>query len=130
MICNKCTRPAATDTNYCSKCEETTPKRRKTYQCERGTCPHIESGNLAVARFIESGTHISKTKGYIDLPGEDPKLLRLTAERLRSFAPTAGKAASAFLRVADVAENHARRGWLHQLAECALDVDMENLGEE
>jgi len=130
MVCQKCGHEASPVSDWCKKCERTTLRKRKSYGCSQNTCTHVESGNLAVARFIESGTHISKTKGYVDLPGEDPKLLRLTAERIRSFAATAGKAASAFHRVADTAEIHARRGWLHQLAECALDVDEEELGEE
>lgn len=130
MVCQSCSHEASPDTDYCKNCERTTLRKRKSFACSQNTCNHVESGNLAVARFIESGTHISKTKGYVDLPGKDPDLLRLTAVRVRSFAAAAGKAASAFHRVADTAEKHARRGWLHQLAECALDVDVEELGEE
>ena len=130
MVCQKCGDDASPDTDYCKKCERSTLRKRKAYPCSQNTCSHVLSGNLAVARLIETGTHISKTKGYVDLPGEDPDLLRLVATRIRSFAANAGKAASAFHRVADTAEQHARRGWLHQLAECALDVDEEGLGEE
>jgi hypothetical protein len=130
MVCSKCALAATPDSNYCKSCEQVTKKKRKSRLCISNACTHVTSRNLDVARLVEAGTHISKTKGYIDLPGDDPELLRLTATRLRSFAETAGKAASAFHRVATVAENHARRGWLHQLAECALDVDEDHLGEE
>ena len=128
--CVKCREITKKDTLHCKSCGEDTKKRRKDYQCEQGTCPHVEKRTLDCARLVESGMKISKTKAYIDIPGEDPELLRVFGERVRSFAGKAGKAASAFLRVAETAEQHARRGWLHQLAECGLDVDQEHLGEQ
>jgi len=130
MVCRGCDTRAAEDTTYCKKCEQVTQKIWKNPGCKINQCSHIEKRTLDMARLMEVGTRISKTKGYIDIPGDDPELLRLLAERLRDYAVKAGKAASAFLRVAETAELHARRGWLHQLAECALDVDEEHLGEE
>ena len=126
MVCGQCSKPSKE--KFCRHCEMITERKWKARSCQIGKCTHVESRNLDCARLIEAGAHIAKTKGYIDLPPDDPELLRLLAARIRSFVGTAGKAASAFARVADAAERHARRGWLHQLAECALDHFRDDLG--
>ena len=128
MECVRCgSGPQPADNEYCESCERETDWSQ-VYECSRRSCAHVSQRTLEIAQLIENGAHISKTKAYIDLPGDQPDLLRLLAERLRSFGKRAGKSKNAFYRLADDAEHHARRGWLHQLAECALDINEEALG--
>lgn len=85
-------------------------------------CHHMESGNLAVARLVESGIKISKKRAYLDIP-DDPEVVKHLSDRLESFARRAKTAQSAFLRVAEVAHKWAHRSPLERLAEAGLELD-------
>jgi len=90
-------------------------------------CPHAESGNLAVARLVESGMTIGKKRARLDIPDE-PETVKLLAQRLEGFANDDSElkkigAVSVFKKTAEMARKWANRSPLERLAEAGLELD-------
>ena len=90
--------------------------------CRKDECRHVKSGNLAVARLIESRLQVSSHRAHIDIP-DDPQLAQSLARRLRDFSASAAWARTALICIADTADAWARRSNLERLAEAGLELD-------
>lgn len=112
----------------------------RRYRCwredgkERDYCPHWET--LQVARLIESGMKMSKTKARLDIPDPgffdpndvgidddaDPRTMRrriilLAADRFLEFASSQGHARKTFESYGNALRHYVNRSALERLAE-------------
>jgi len=97
-------------------------------------CSHLESGSLFVARLVEAGINIGKKRATLDLtcphstndPDGHTQTLLAFVWRLRQFSLKMKKQTrTACFRVAEIAEDYAKRNAMEVLAEAVVDVDRE-----
>jgi hypothetical protein len=95
-------------------------------------CRHERSGSLMVARLVESGIHVGKKRGYLDIqcpyatndPDDYIAILDVMVQRIRSFAEVAKKQTRvAMERAANEIDHYAHRNAMEVLAEAVVDVD-------